>query len=54
MEEYLLGPADCLVAKPTDESGFAASGNSWSFSVVLPGATQGMHFDDFVQFGVSR
>ena len=33
-------------------------GNSWSFSVVLrsdsSGATQGMHFDDFVQFGVSK
>ena len=33
-------------------------GNSWSFGVVLrsdsSGATQGMHFDDFVQFGVSK
>ena len=33
-------------------------GNSWSFSIVLrsdsSGATQGMRFDDFVQFGVSK
>ena len=33
-------------------------GNSWSFSLVFrsdsSGATQGMHFDDFVQFGVSK
>ena len=33
-------------------------GNSWSFGLVLrsdsSGATQGMHFDDFVQFGVSK
>ena len=33
-------------------------GNSWSFGIVLrsdsSGATQGMHFDDFVQFGISK
>ena len=33
-------------------------GNSWTFSLVLrsdnSGATQGMHFDDFIQFGVSK
>jgi hypothetical protein len=33
-------------------------GNSWTFSLILrsdnSGATQGMHFDDFVQFGVSK
>lgn len=33
-------------------------GNSWTFGLVFKsdssGATQGMHFDDFVQFGVSK
>ena len=33
-------------------------GNAWTFSVVLrsdnSGATQGMRFDDFIQFGVSK
>ncbi len=33
-------------------------GNSWTFSLVLRSdnsdATQGMHFDDFIQFGVSK
>ena len=33
-------------------------GNSWSFGLVLRSdsseATQGMHFDDFVQFGISK
>ena len=32
-------------------------GNSWTFGLVFKsdssGATQGMHFDDFIQFGVS-
>ena len=33
-------------------------GNSWTFGLVFrsdsSGATQGMHFDDFVQFGISK
>ena len=33
-------------------------GNSWTFGLVFKsdssGATQGMHFDDFIQFGVSK